>query len=127
MMASAGGMCEADDRASRCETAGADQRPNAGREDTTAPEYRRHPPRSYLTCAKHGNPGRVRAAWERFGRSTARNTELSAGNRMSTKRMPVVPETAPSTPGESTVPIDESQQETRGIQGGTSMPSLLHN
>src|SRR5450755_2237377 len=106
-------MHEADDRAGRCETAGAGQRPNAGREDTTAPEYRRHPPRSYLTRAEHGNPGSVRAAWERSGRPTVRNAEFPAGNRMPKKRMPAVPETAPSAPGESKAPGDESQQETR--------------
>jgi len=106
-------MRVADDRAGRCETAGADQRPIADREDTTAPEYRRHPPRSYLMRAEHGNPGRVRAAWGRSGRPTVRNAEFSAGNRMPKKRMPAVPETAPLVPGESKAPGDESQQETR--------------
>jgi hypothetical protein len=87
-------MCEADDRAGRCETAGADQRPNVDREDTTAPEYRRHPPRSYLIRAEHGNPVRVRAAWGRAGRPTVRKAESSAGNRMPKKQTPVMPKTA---------------------------------
>jgi hypothetical protein len=41
--------------------------------------------------------------------------------------MPVVSKTAPSTSGESKVLMDESQQETRGIRGGTSKPSFLDN
>lgn len=98
-MASAGGMGEADDRAGRRETAGADRRPNVDREDTTAPEYRRHPPRPHLTRAEHGNPGRVLTAWERAGRPTVREAESSAGNKMPKKRKPVTPRTASPPPG----------------------------
>jgi hypothetical protein len=79
--------------------AGADQRPIVDREDTTAPEYRRHPPRSYLTRAEHGKPGRVLAAWERFGRPTVREAELSAGNKMPKKRMSATPITVSPPPG----------------------------
>ena len=48
-----------------------------------------------------------------LGRPTVREVEFSAGNRMPKKRMPVVPETAPSVPDENKAPGDESQQETR--------------
>ena len=108
-------MCEADDRAGRCEAAGADQRPIADREDTTAPEYRRHPPRSYLTRVEHGKPVRALSAWERLGRPTVREAEFSAGNKMPKKRMPAMPITVSSPSGETLV-VDESQQETRGIR-----------
>jgi hypothetical protein len=50
--------------------------PSLAGKDTTAPEYRRRPPRSYLIRAEHGNPGRVWAVWERLGRSTVRDTEF---------------------------------------------------
>ncbi|MGH3974600.1 MAG: hypothetical protein ACRDS9_14910, partial [Pseudonocardiaceae bacterium] len=42
-------------------------------------------------------------------------------------RMPVTPRTVSSPPGERLVGVDESQQETRGVRGGTSKPSPLDN
>jgi hypothetical protein len=90
------------------------QRSNAGREDTTAPEYRRHPPRSNLTRAEHGKPGTVLAAWGRLGRPTVRKAEFCAGNKIPKKRMPVMPGTASPAPGSSSAAVDESRQETRG-------------
>src|SRR5258705_9050130 len=55
------------------------------RADTTAPEYRWHPPRSYFLRAKRGNPVAVRRS---AGRPDVRRAELPSGKRRPKKRRP---------------------------------------
>jgi len=55
------------------------------RADTEAPEYRWHPPRSYLLRAERGNPVVVRRS---AGRPDARRAELLSGKRRPNKRRP---------------------------------------
>lgn len=66
-------------RAGQCEMAGGDRWHLAGRGNTAAPGYRRHPPRPGLTHVERGNPVLIRAF---SGGLTVRKAEHGGGNRM---------------------------------------------